>query len=358
MNNPCLCITSNLQPTLLTLEPFIKRIIRIPILTLRLIERVAIIFHQIHTILHLPHQIRIADKIPPKNDRHFFVAVLLVHRPDGRIGFEATRNQDRAGLVPGLDGEVDFLGGLDVGVAGDAGLDNVEVGEFEGFEVLNVVRELGDGVGHFHALEGAEGGEADADFVSADGGDDGLGDFEAEARAVGDAAAVAVSAVVAGVLEELVDQVAVGGMDFDAVEAGRDAVFGGLGVQGDEFFDLGFGHGLGCGRAFFFGDVARGAEGVGAAGHGFEDVWVGDAAEGPELEVDVAAFGVDGVGDAFPGGDLIVVPDSWDVGVAGGLGRNEGCFANKEGARDGGALSVVFFNKGEGHVLVVCSEAR
>ena len=76
------------------------------------------------------------------------------------------------------------------------------------------------------------------------------------------------------------------------------------------------------------------------------------------MEVDVAAFGVDGIGDAFPCGDLVIVPDSWNVGVAGGLGCNKGCFADEEGARDGGALGVVFFNEGERYVLVVCSEAR
>ena len=76
------------------------------------------------------------------------------------------------------------------------------------------------------------------------------------------------------------------------------------------------------------------------------------------MEVYVAAFGVDGVGDLLPCGDLVVVPDSWNVRVAGGLGRDEGCFGDEEGAGNGGALGVVFFNEGEGHVLVICSEAR
>jgi hypothetical protein len=74
------------------------------------------------------------------------------------------------------------------------------------------------------------GREPDAGAVAADGFGHGAGHLQQEARAVGDAAAVVVLAVVAAALEELVDQVAVGSMDLDAVEAGGDGVERGVAV--------------------------------------------------------------------------------------------------------------------------------
>ncbi len=59
-----------------------------------------------------------------------------------------------------------------------------------------------------------------ADAAGAEDGDGGVGDFEMETGAVLDGTAVLVSALVATVLEELVEEVAVGSVDFDAVEPG------------------------------------------------------------------------------------------------------------------------------------------
>ena len=60
-----------------------------------------------------------------------------------------------------------------------------------------------------------------ADPARAPHRDHGVGHFQHQARAVFDRAAVAVGALVAAVLQELVEQIAVGAMDLDAVEAGR-----------------------------------------------------------------------------------------------------------------------------------------
>ena len=65
-----------------------------------------------------------------------------------------------------------------------------------------------------------------------------LSDLEREADAVLDRAAVGVGALVGAVAQELVDQIAVGGVDFDAVEAGSLGVFGRRGIVRDDPRDL------------------------------------------------------------------------------------------------------------------------
>lgn len=65
---------------------------------------------------------------------------------------------------------------------------------------------------------------------------------------------------------------------------------------------------------------------------------------------------MDGVGHGLPGGDLIFVPNAWDVGVAGGLRSDERCFADQKRARNRSTLRIVLGNHGEGDILVVGSE--
>ena len=63
---------------------------------------------------------------------------------------------------------------------------------------------------------------------------DRVDDLEREARAVLDRAAIGIRALVGAVAQELVDQVAVGAVDFDAVEAGALGVVGGVRIVGDD----------------------------------------------------------------------------------------------------------------------------
>lgn len=71
-----------------------------------------------------------------------------------------------------------------------------------------------------HTLVQAPRAQADRGLALTHCGNDGLGDLEGEARPVLDRTAVLVRPLVRDVLQELVDEVAVGAVDLDAVEAG------------------------------------------------------------------------------------------------------------------------------------------
>ena len=70
-------------------------------------------------------------------------------------------------------------------------------------------------------------------------GADGADDFEGEADAVVEAAAVLVGAVVREGREEFVEEIAVGGVDLDEVEAGGEGAMGGGGEVGDDLVHAG-----------------------------------------------------------------------------------------------------------------------
>src|SRR5207342_541372 len=85
-----------------------------------------------------------------------------------------------------------------------------------------LVREI-----RLQVVEGVEGRQADAHALAADGGDDRIDDLEHEATAVLAAATVFVFTSVALRVQELREQVAVGRVQLDAVDAGGDREFGG-----------------------------------------------------------------------------------------------------------------------------------
>ena len=143
-------------------------------------------------------------------------------------------------------------------------------------------------------------------------------------------------------------------MDFNAVEASSDGVFGGACVVGCELVDF-----LDCEAS----RCARGrSHGCRTAANKVvafrcEVIRIGSSAKGPELEIDVGAFGVHGVSDVFPTGDLRIVVDARNVRIAGGAWGDEGCFCDEESAWNGGALSVVVCYHGERNVVVVSAVA-
>src|SRR3546814_6788354 len=65
-----------------------------------------------------------------------------------------------------------------------------------------------------------------------------LGHFAEQADAVFDRAAIIVVAQIAAIAQELVDQIAVGAVQLDAVEAGALRIFRRLGIIGDDARDF------------------------------------------------------------------------------------------------------------------------
>ena len=238
------------------------------------------------------------------------------------------------------------------GVCGDffAGGDegDLALAEFRG--------DVGEGGGRVAVADAvgvAAGGEVHADAAGAQDIDAGIGDFEQKAGAVFDGAAVVVGAVVGGVLQELVEEVAVGAVDFDGVETGLLGVFGAEAEGGDDAWDFrefkGPGRDEGLLRAHVA-DVAAGRDGAGGNWELAVEVdGVGDAAHVPELEEHAAAGMVDGGGDGLPGGDLGLRPDAGDVGVADAHGIDGGGFGKDEAG--GGTLGVVLGHDGRGEVV-------
>jgi len=181
--------------------------------------------------------------------------------------------------------------------------------------------------------------------------DDGVGDFEHEPGAVFDRAAVVVRAVVGAVLEKLIEQVAIGAVDFHAVKAGALRILRPLAVgfhDGGEFARFqsprGDKRALGPEQA----DVSPGGDGAGGDRQRSAEVArVGNAAHVPELEENPAPGGVDGLGDHLPALHLAWRPDAGCVGIAnphrcdgGGLAENQ---------TGGGPLNVVVAHEGVGH---------
>ena len=198
-----------------------------------------------------------------------------------------------------------------------------------------------------------------ADAAGAEDGDGGVGALEHEAGAVFDGAAVLVGAVVGAVLEELVEEVAVGSVEFDAVESGGLGVLCAAAEGFDDAFDLfdfeGAGGDEGALRAEEA-DGACGCDGAGCDGElAVEEFGVGDAAYVPDLRVDVAAGIVDGGGDGLPGFDLLLRPEAGDVGVADAEGIDGGAFGDDEAG--GGALGVVVDHDGSGDVVGGAAQA-
>lgn len=330
-----------------------KWIINVALFGFWIVERGSVVRSEVDALLNSVGQVWGGNEIAAKDDGDVLVLVLLVDGAPRGIWPVTTSEQDGARIAPGIDGEIELVGRFDISVARDPRLDEMDVGEVEFLEALDNVCELRDGIVHLHALEARPGAQPDADLIRPDGVDDGAGDLEPEARAVLDAAPVRVGAGVDHVLQELVDEVAVCAVDLDAVEPGGDGVARRAGVVTHELLDFGR-------REFVRHGVFRvqGRRGRGDDGDplGLGALGVRGAPQGPELEVDVGALGVDGRGDALPRLELGVVVDPRNVGIPSRAVRDVGRFADQEGPWDRGALGVVCLHEREGHVAVVGAE--
>ncbi len=139
------------------------------------------------------------------------------------------------------------------------------------------------------------------------------------------------------------DEVAVGAVDLDTVEAGLDRTAGGVDVLGDDGRDLVLGqlarHRV---RLHPVGGEHLAGGGQRARGDGLEAVLVvrvGDPAGVHELDDDPAALAVHGVGDLAPALDLRVAVDAGRGQVALADGARLRALGDDEGGR--GALAVV-----------------
>ena len=214
----------------------------------------------------------------------------------------------------------DVLGGH----TGDVGVGELELGEL----AEKVTEGLGR-IGVRHVIEHAAGREADAHAIRTPDGDDGIGDLKSQSGARGEGIAVAVFAGVGAATEELVEQVAVGVVDLDAVETGFLGEAGALDVFGDDagdFFDVqGAGDDV-VSHLLAGPELALRLDGGRGDGEFTVRLVVGvrNAADMPELQENAAALGVHGGGDLLPTRDLLVGIDAWGIRVAMAAGRDRG----------------------------------
>ena len=176
-------------------------------------------------------------------------------------------------------------------------------------------------------------------------------DLQQQPHAVLDRAAVGVGALIAAVLQELVDQVAVGRVDLHAVEAGAPGVLGALAVGGDDAGQLVQGQRtrrhVGALRAHQA-DLAGRRDRAGRDRKpALEKDRVGDAADMPELRDDAPAGGMHRLGHAAPALDLRLAPQPRRVGIAHALRRDRGRFAQDQA--EAGALRIVARHQRIGH---------
>jgi hypothetical protein len=171
-------------------------------------------------------------------------------------------------------------------------------------------------------------GEVHADPARPPYGDHGVRHFKHEPGAILDRSAIAVVALVAAVLQELVKQIAVRAMDLDAVEPRLFRVLGAVTIGLDDVGKLlGFERARGDIRPLrpnethiaLGRDRARGNGKVAAMIDG-----VGNAPDMPELEKDASAGSMHALDDAAPALDLLVGPDARGMRVADACWRDRG----------------------------------
>lgn len=142
-------------------------------------------------------------------------------------------------------------------------------------------------------------------------------------------------------------------MDLNSVETGLDGVLGGLSVKLNVLLNLVLGESSWLGSALER-NIARRDDVVAL---GLEVAGIGSAAECPQLHEDLAALGVDRLGDLLPSIDMCLVVDVWDAWVASGLWCDDGGLGNEESAWNLGALSIVLGHHWEWDVVLIAAEA-
>lgn len=165
-----------------------------------------------------------------------------------------------------------------------------------------------------------------------------------------------VSSLVAGILNKLVDEVAVSPVDLDAVKSRTYGVLHCLGKIPNRLEDFGLMQWPGvmhvAAELTFHGDVARRDQIVSAL---FHELRVCRTSHGPDLHVDIRSLVVNGSGDFFPGFGLRFVPYPRDVGVAAMARADNSGFGDQKTTGNTGALFVEVLDKGERYVVIINS---
>ena len=299
-------------------------------------------------------QVGVADEVLAERDH---VGAAALHDLDRHCTRVAVVDDPRALRVALFEARAqrDEVERRVVARAAGRAFDDVDERELERCEFVNhqPVHGLRVGVGP-GIVGGRDRREANAGAAGADLVGDRGHHLHHQPRAVFMRAAVGIGAVVDAVAHELLEQVAVGAVYLDAVEAGGDGVAGGVAVVGDQARDF-----VGAQRARL-GNIleALRSEGLafralGGARHRHharrQQREVRDAAHMPELHDDLAALGVNRVGDLLPARDLFFAVDARRVEVALAFGRNLRALGDDQPGA--GALLVVRDHQRGGHLV-------
>ena len=197
------------------------------------------------------------------------------------------------------------------------------------------------------------GREADRGPLRPDHVGDRPGRLDQQPDPVLDRAAIIVVAQIGAVAQELVDQIAIGGVELDPVEAGRDRIGGGPGIIVEQARYLVQPKrprlGIRLPPLIGMGLVGRGGGGGGDGRLAAEEAGMDDPAHVPELAEDPPARLVHRLDDRLPRLPLLLGPDAGRIGPAEALAAHSGRLGDDQaGAR---ALAIIFGHQLGRHML-------
>ena len=181
--------------------------------------------------------------------------------------------------------------------------------------------------------------------------DDRIGNFKQKAGAVFNGATISIAAGVGFVLQKLVDQIAIGGMNFHAIKTGTLGVFRTFGIGGDNAGYFRSFEGAWCDVIFL---RAQQRDMSGRLNRARRDRQftiqvdrVGYAPDVPELCENPPALVMHGLGHQFPAFDLLIRPQARRIGIADALRCHGGGFRKNQTGT--GALGIIFGIQRMGH---------
>ncbi len=241
---------------------------------------------------------------------------------------------------------------VDLGAPGTAaaGFDEMQIGETEPVQRadrmvverhrIRLAATVGDPVGR----------QPHRDAVGAPDADGGIHDLKQQPGTVGDRSAISVGAQIAVGLQELFEQIAVGAVDLDAVEAGLHRIARALPERFDhigDFFRLQCTRRLvtlrlsGGGRRQHAGSSDRHCRRRNRQHAARLQRGMRHPADMPQLQKNESALGMNGVGDLSPAFDLLIRIDAGGGRISAPGRRHRRGFGDDQAARRG-ALPVIF----------------